>query len=469
MVTQVSKEAWTPSPKQTEFLTCTDFEVLYGGAAGGGKSDAMLIDALGLNQEWGPAITHPRYLAGLFRPTYAELGEFINRSKQLYPDIVPGCEYYESAREWRFPSGARIRFGYLKDDNDKYQYKSAEFQYIGFEELTQFPSEDGYRYLMSRVRGIPELTKYVRATTNPDGPGHEWVKRRFDISGDGAPTRFRVKVGDGYRYRQFIPAKVTDNPHIDPEYKHTLTLMSEQEQRALLWGRWDVPDIKGAIFKPQLLAAHAQNRVTSLPIETIVPINCFWDLGNGDGCGIWFHQKVGFQNRFVDYYEAEGEGLDHYAGVIRSKGYVIENHYLPHDAVHKKLSIGASESIEQMFRKMRMTPTIVVPRVESITAGIEKARQVFASCWFDKDRCQRGLAALSEYHFKFDATTQAYSTQPAHTWASRGADAFRQFAQGYRDLSAPNVLVVPEGRRLYEMQEERDYSRRVESDTRWMV
>lgn len=465
----ISEHAWTPSAKQAEFLTCTDYEVLYGGAAGGGKSDAMLIDALGLNQEWGAAITHPRYLAGLFRPTYPELAEFINRSRQLYPEIVPGAEYYVSDREWKFPSGARIKFGYLKDDDDKYQYKSSEFQYIGFEELTQFPSEDGYRYILSRVRGVPELSKYVRATTNPDGPGHEWVKRRWDISGDGGATRFRVKVGDGYRYRRFIPAKVDDNPHNDPEYKNTLCLLSEQERRALRDGRWDVPDIKGAIFKPQLQAAYAQNRITTLPIETSVPVNCFWDLGNGDGCGVWFHQKIGFQNRLVDYYEAEGEGLDHYAGVLRAKGYVIEAHYLPHDATHKKLGIGGGQSIEQLFRKLKMTPTIVVPRVQSIGTGIEKARQVFASCWFDKNRCQKGIAALSEYHFKYDTNSKSYSTQPAHTWASRASDAFRQFAQGYRDLDAPNIFVVPEGKRLYEIQESKRFSDPFSPRTDWMV
>lgn len=469
MALAVAPDAWKPTEKQAEFIACKDYETLYGGAAGGGKTEGMLIDALGLNQAWGPAIKHPRYLAGIFRATNPELAEVIFRSKALYPGIVPGCEFYESDREWRFPSGARLKFGFMDKPGDEQRYKGAEYTYLGFEELTQFPSDVGYVYLLSRNRGVPELEKYVRATSNPDGPGHEWVKQRWCIGPDGAPTRFRVKTGDTYVYRRFMPAKIQDNAHNDPTYADRLHLLPEQTRNALLYGRWDVPDIRGSIFKPQIQAAYAQNRITSLPIETSVPVNCFWDLGNGDGCGIWFHQKIGFQNRFVDYYEAEGQGLEHYAGVIKAKGYVVENHYLPHDAVQKKLGIGEDQSVEQLFRKLRMTPTIVVPRVQSIGTGIEKARQVFASCWFDKDRCQKGIAALSEYHFKYDTKTQSYSTQPAHTWAARASDAFRQFAQGYRDLNAPNVFIVPEGKRLYELQEQKRAADPFNPRTDWMV
>lgn len=466
----ISPEAWTPSPKQAEFLCCPSYEVLYGGAAGGGKSDAMLIDALGLNQKWGPAITHPRYLAGLFRPTYSELAEFINRSKQLYPDIVPGSEYYESAREWRFPSGARIKFGYLKDDSDKYQYKSAEFQYVGFEELTQFPTEDGYRYIISRVRGVPELQKYVRATTNPDGPGHEWVKRRWQIAGDGGPTRFQFRAGNELRWREFIPAKVQDNPHIDPGYVNTLNMMSEQERRALLEGRWDVPDVKGSILKPQMTAAFAQNRVCSLPVETSVPVNCFWDLGNGDGCGIWFHQRVGQQNRFIEYYEAEGMPLEHYAQVIKSRGYLVEMHYLPHDATHRTLGLGDNQSILHLFHKLGLQPTRVVPRIESIASGIEMMRQALASCWFDRERCSAGVRALANYQFKYDPNTGAYSTKPLHNWASRGADAFRQFAQGYRASVAGPAFELPQpGSRAYRSNVHRGLGDPRNPPTDWMV
>ena len=439
-------EPWKPTPKQEEFLSCADYEVLYGGAAGGGKSDALTIDALGLNHtnlitgEPLVAVEHPRYCALLLRPSITDLEAFIRRARTLYEAIVPGVEWYEGKKQFVFPSGAIIKFGYMKEASDMYRYKSEEFQYIGFEELTQFPSEDGYEYVCTRCRGVPEIPKLIRATTNPDGPGNKWVRERFRIPDDGAATRFAIQAGDEVRVRRFIPAKVSDNPHIDPTYENTLKAgKSEQTKNALLYGRWDLVDMKGAILAPQLEEAMIQGRITALPIENGLPVNCFWDLGNGDGCGVWFHQKVGFQNRFFDYYEAENKPLSHYAAVIKEKGYLVEAHYLPHDAVHKKLDAYGQKSIRDMFHDLNMSPTIIVPRVERVAVGIERMRVVMSSCWFDPKRASQGVKALSNYQFKWDDGLQRFKELPLHNWASRGADAFRQFAQGYKDVHAPNT------------------------------
>jgi len=424
-------EAYTLHPKQREFISCSDYEVLFGGAAGGGKSYAMMIDALGLNQKWGPAITHPRYRALILRPTFAELHAFIDSSRALYKAVSPDAEYYEGVSEWRFPSGAKIKFGYLQDDSDKYKYKSEEFQWIGFEELTQFPSSSGYLYLFSRLRGVPELSKFMRATTNPDGPGHDWVKRHFNIPDDGGATRFSYTVGDETRWRRFIPARVQDNLSIDASYVNTLHMLSEQERRALLEGRWDIVDIKGAIFRPQFESAIQQNRIGAIPIETRYPVTTAWDLGAGDGCGIWFIQQVGLQHRIIDYYEAENLPLDHFVTVIRAKGYNYESHLLPHDAIQRKQGATSNANALEMLADLGLRNCVVTPRPESKRTSIEMARQIFAGCWFDKLRCEKGLSALSSYQFKFDPKTGSYSHQPLHNWASRASDAFQTYAIGY--------------------------------------
>ena len=126
---------WSPTDKQQEFLSSSFDEVLYGGSAGGGKSDALLIDALGLQQN---ALRWNRYKAILFRKTFPELGELVDRSKAIYPLIFPGATYSMAEHEWRFPSGAKILFGYMDKDEDRYKHQGSEYQWVGWDELTHW-------------------------------------------------------------------------------------------------------------------------------------------------------------------------------------------------------------------------------------------------------------------------------------------------------------------------------------------
>ena len=168
---------WQPTDKQGEFLSAPEDEVLYGGAAGGGKSDALIIDALGLQQS---AILWPGYRAIIFRRTFPELRELIDRTRVIYPVAIPGAVFSESNREWTFPSGAKVEFGYLESEADRFRYQGRQFQYIGWDEMTQWATDTGYSYLLSRLRTVnPAVKCYVRATCNPGGIGHVWVKQRY--------------------------------------------------------------------------------------------------------------------------------------------------------------------------------------------------------------------------------------------------------------------------------------------------
>lgn len=235
---------WRPSKKQAEFLAAPETEVLYGGAAFGGKTDALVIDALGLAYN---ATAYRRYRGILFRDTFPNMAEVIDRTQLYYPQIIPGARYNKSDHVWTFPSGAQILLKHMENANVKLDHQGAEYQWIGWEELTLFATPEAYLFLFSRLRcSWGKLPVAVRATCNPGNAGHGWVKERFRIPDDGGATCFHdteeIEGETVTETRRFIPARMHDNPHAanDPGYRKRLLKMSDKDRRRLLHGRWDV-------------------------------------------------------------------------------------------------------------------------------------------------------------------------------------------------------------------------------------
>lgn len=212
-----------PTVKQWDFLSLDCRESLYGGAAGGGKSDALLMAAL--------QYVHIKdYAAIIFRRTYKDLalpGALMDRAHAWLDGT--DAHWSEANKQWTFPSGATLTFAYLATERDKYNYQGSEYQFVGFDELTQF-EEAQYRYLFSRLRRLQGSDVPIRArvASNPGGRGHEWVRQRFLIEGNE-------------RNRIFISAKLDDNPHLDKEeYRQSLQELSPLEREQLLHGDWEV-------------------------------------------------------------------------------------------------------------------------------------------------------------------------------------------------------------------------------------
>ena len=242
---------WSPQPRQIEFQKRGEYEALYGGAAGGGKSDALLVEAL-------RQVKIPHYRAIIFRKTFPQLTELIDRSRELYRGAFPRAKYNATEHCWTFPSGAKIYFGNMQHAKDKTNYQGKRYDFIGFDELTHF-TWDEYSYLMSRNRaGGPGTRVYLRATANPGGIGHAWVKERFVTAAPPMTTIWeenKVKRPDGSeqtvrRSRVYVPATVFDNRRLlenDPNYVANLSMLPEAEKNALLYGSWD--SFSGQVFR----------------------------------------------------------------------------------------------------------------------------------------------------------------------------------------------------------------------------
>lgn len=241
---------WKPQPKQKIFMSRPEYEALYGGAAGGGKSDCAIVEAL-------RQVKIPHYRGLILRKTYPQLSEIIDRSRELYPQAFKGARYNDQKHCWTFPSGAKIYFGAMQYTKDRTNYQGKRYDFIDFDELTHF-TWDEYSYLFSRNRpNGPGTRCYIRAQANPGGIGHGWVKERFITAAPPMTTIWteqQIRMPDGSiakkkRSRIFVPASVFDNKILmenNPDYIYSLAQMPEAERNALLYGDWD--SFSGQVF-----------------------------------------------------------------------------------------------------------------------------------------------------------------------------------------------------------------------------
>ena len=280
---------------QTNFLSASEREVLYGGAAGGGKSFAMLADPLhGLND--------PNFSGLLVRHTTEELRELIQKSQELYPKAIPGIKWSERKSQWISPRGGRLWMSYLDKDMDVTRYQGQAFNWIGFDELTQWPTPYAWDYMRSRLRSAStDLGLYMRATTNPGGAGHQWVKKMFI---DPAPAgqsfwatnietgetitfpKGHSRVGEPLFKRRFIPASLFDNPYLADtgDYEAMLLSLPEHQRKQLLEGNWDINE--GAAFPEFNRSIHV---VEPIDIPDGWPKFRACDYGYGSYTGVlWF-------------------------------------------------------------------------------------------------------------------------------------------------------------------------------------
>jgi hypothetical protein len=230
-----------------------------------GKSYAILADPLRY-------IAHPQFSGLILRHTTEELRELIWKSQEMYPKIYPGIKWSERKMQWQHPSGGKLWMSYLDRDEDVMRYQGLSFSYIAWDELTQWPTPFAYNYMRSRLRtAAPDLPVFMRATTNPGGPGHQWVRKMFIVPSPPGKSFYATDIETGQTLvypkghskeglplfkRKFISAKLADNPYLaeSGDYETMLLSLPEHQRKQLLEGNWDIAE--GAAFSEFNRAIH---------------------------------------------------------------------------------------------------------------------------------------------------------------------------------------------------------------------
>ena len=359
---------FAPNPgPQTEFLAANEREVLYGGSAGGGKSYGLLADPM---RYFG----NGNFNGIILRRTNDELRELIWKSQEIYPKAYPGAKWQEKKSQWVFPSGARLWMTYLERDEDVLRYQGQAFSYIAFDELTQHATPFAWNYMRSRLRTTDaELPLFMRATTNPGGPGHSWVKQMF-IDPAPAGKKFAAtnidtgepmvypeghqKEGQPLFYRRFIPASLKDNPYLmaDGQYEANLLALPEMQRRQLLEGDWAVAD--GAAFPEFKQSVHVTEPF-DIPSDWRRFRSC--DYGYSSYSAVhWFAIDPSYETLYVyrELYVSKHTGKDLGRAVLDAeRGESIQFGILDSSCWHNRGQIGPSIAEEMIAMGCRWRPS----------------------------------------------------------------------------------------------------------------
>lgn len=298
-------DIWKPHPgMQEDAIRRWEFEVFLGGAAGPGKTDVLLMKPL-------YNIGFPSFKGAIFRRTFPELEEIIDRSRRWYPSY--GGEYREGPRRYRFPSGATINFSHMENENDKYKHQGKEYQYVAFDEATQF-SATQYLYLFSRMRKTDaRIPVQMYSASNPGGMSHQFFKDRFGIGlWDPNKTIYDEKTGLS---RIFIPGLLDDNPSLmlnDPAYVTRLEQLPEIEKMRLRYGIWDAFD--GQVFSELNRKIHGCDDF-DIPPEWEKFRTFDWGYSAPFSVGWWAVDFDGVLYRYREWYGAKNDGSGTYDGL----------------------------------------------------------------------------------------------------------------------------------------------------------
>jgi hypothetical protein len=339
---------------------------------------------------------------------------------------IPGVKQNNSDLEITYPNGNKLR---LMGADDPDSLRGPGLSGLSLDEYSQIPDRTfgeilskaladhlGYAIFAGTIKGKDQLyEKYQSAKDNPD-----WYAVWQDID-----TSLATEAG---------PTITTLTQALTDDRKLVLAgamLQSEFDQE---WFLSPEAAIKGAIYGPVLAELRNKGQITRVPYDPALPVDTDWDLGIGDSTSIWFSQSLrSGEVRIIDYYEASGEGMEHYAKVLRDThraSYVYGKHWGPHDIMVRELGTGKTrlETARSFGLKFEVTPRLTAGTKGEVEEGINAVKLLLPRCWFDEARTEAGRECLAHYRRDFNERLGEFKPEPVHNWASHGADAFRGLA-----------------------------------------
>jgi phage terminase large subunit len=325
--------------------------------------------------------------------------------------------YYEIGEKFVRSKDGRINYVFAGLRRNLDSIKSKARIIIAWVDEAEGVSDAAWQKLIPTVR---EDNSEIWVTWNPETK-HSATHRRFRVN---PPQDSKI-----------CEINWQDNPYfpkvLDKERKEDLKLRPDDYGHI-----WD-GDMKvhadGAYYAVEMREAKAEGRITTVPYDRAVGVVTAWDLGVGDSTSIWFAQFVGAEVRLIDYYESSGVGLDHYVALLNSKGYVYESHVLPHDVRVREL--GSGKSRLETLGALGVRPITIAPQL-MVDDGIQSVRSMIPRCWFDAEKCERGVDAIRQYRRDYDDKGMTWRGRPLHDWTSHCADALRYLAVGYKPTSS---------------------------------
>jgi hypothetical protein len=278
---------------------------------------------------------------------------------------------------------------------------------------------------------------------NPDGPGFEWVKKRWRLKGIPTQAVWTVDEETGLP-RVFVPARISDNPTLaknDPNYVKMLNGLPDGLREAWRDGSWDDPQIAGAYYTLALAQARREGRMKLVPYDPTLPVHTIWDLGIGPQLVCLFVQKTSQEVRIIDIWQGEGsDGLPEAAVVLQNRKYRYGKHYAPHDA--NKTETGSGKTIVQQAKGLGI-PFERIPSI-GVDDGINQALMMFPRVYINAEKCEQLVSALRNYRKKWDPIRLDWLPEPFKDWTNHFADALRYLSLTEDLMTNENEAPMPE-------------------------
>lgn len=356
-------------------------------------------------------ITRPNVRVAYIAPYYSQAKAVAWDYAKEFTAVIPGVKINESELRIDFPNGARLRlFG-----ADNYNaLRGMYFDAVVLDEPADFPISAWPTVIRPALADRKGRATFIGT---PKGKNEFWNIYEHARKTNGWFSAMYKASETG----------ILDKAELD----ESLSVMGADQYDQEFECSFEAA-IQGSYYATEMKLATTEKRICKVPHEPGNQVVTAWDLGVGDSTAIWFAQFIGVEKRIIDYYEASGVGLDHYAKVLTDKGYLYDHHILPHDV--KVRELGSGKSRLEMLADLGIVDVIVAPQLR-VDDGIQAARLFLKNVYFDAEKCERGIEALRQYRRDWDEKGKTFRGRPMHDWTSHGADAFRYLAVGHSPSS----------------------------------